>query len=526
MAAGKAPGPDGLIPDLLKISPTVSADIVHPLLFKWAATKSEPMMAKGSIATDLYKGSGSHALMPKYRSIILGSFIPKAHHGFLRGRLMALGTCLFRDSQAGGRSGGLCEIPILQMRSFSKLIKARAKSAGIGFFDVKDAYYSAIRHLLAASLAIEGDSEYLTIGMDMVHTLVQASQMLLDSPGILDDWSREDSEKTHLVELLAEAHAGAWFVVRGAEGIARPRKGTRPGDPLADVLFSVIVAPILQEIEHELGSLGILMSPQPQEHLFSDEGEIGFLSDGTFADDTCFALALPNNCPDDAFTLLADSVTIIDRAFRKRLLMPNYSPGKSALVVQTGGRYSQALKRHLLLDQESCIPIWGSDHKISIVFDYKHLGTLAAANASLGMEIAHRASRHASAYAPLRKTLVKRGLQTKAKLTYIDSFATGLLHTHAGAWEALSGSQAAKLDSLQLHSYRQAAGQIWSPKKNTVTNTEIFEKSKRVPVSALVSIDRFFFFGGWQITPPMSSGRLSIAHSAWMVLGLLRWGTT
>ena len=89
---------------------------------------------------------------------------------------MALGTCLFRDSQAGGRAGGLCEIPILQMRSFSKLIKARAKSAGIGFFDVKDAYYSAIRQLLAASLAIEGGSEFLTIGMDMVHTLVRASQ--------------------------------------------------------------------------------------------------------------------------------------------------------------------------------------------------------------------------------------------------------------------------------------------------------------------------------------------------------------
>ena len=115
------------------------------------------------------------------------------------------------------------------------------------------------------------------------------------------------------------------------------------------------------------------------------------------------------------------------------------------------------------------------------------------------MEIAHRASRHASAYAPLRKTLVKRGLHVKAKLTYIDSFATGLLHTHthAGAWEALSGPQAAKLDSLQLHFYRQAAGQIWSPKKNTATNTEIFEKSKRVPVSVQVSIDRIRFV--WRV---------------------------
>ena len=387
-------------------------------------------------------------------------------------------------TQAGGRAGGLCEIPILQMRSFSKLIKARAKSAGITFYDVKDAYYSAVRCLLAAALSLDGDNDHLTLGMDMVHSLVEASQTLLDSPGILEAWSHGDPEKEHLLAMLAEAHAGAWFVVRGTPSLARPRRGTRPGDPLADLLFSVILSPILTEIEHALSCLGVLLCPQPEEHVLSDPGCEGFLSDGTFADDTCFALALPTNLPEPAFEILSEAVTIIDNTFRKRLLVPNYAPGKSALVLQAHGRHSHALRRHLVLDKNATIPIMGSGHAINIVFDYRHIGTLAAANASLCLEIGHRASRHTAAFAPLRKALVKRNIPIKSKLMYIDSFATGLLHTHAGAWESLSGPQAAKLDALQMNTYRQAAGQVWHPKKSTATSSEILEVSAHACLSA------------------------------------------
>ena len=109
----------GLIPDLLRIAPNVAADIIHPLLVKWTITKSEPLMAKGAIAADLYKRSNSMLSMLKYRTIILSSFIPKAHHRFLTHRLLALSQCLLFDSQASGRTGGLCEIPISQMRSLA-----------------------------------------------------------------------------------------------------------------------------------------------------------------------------------------------------------------------------------------------------------------------------------------------------------------------------------------------------------------------------------------------------------------------
>lgn len=93
-----------------------------------------------------------------------------------------------------------------------------------------------------------------------------------------------------------------WGAVKGADGeIARPKEGTRPRNPLADLLFSIILAPILIEIESALSYLGLLFLPDPPVRVFTSENEIGFVSDGTFADDTCFALVLASNQPSFVF---------------------------------------------------------------------------------------------------------------------------------------------------------------------------------------------------------------------------------
>lgn len=166
------------------------------------------------------------------------------------------------------------------------------------------------------------------------------------------------------------------------------------------------------------------------------------------------------------FDKLVDATTIIGAAFRKRLLIPNYAAGKSSLAIQTSGELSRALKKFLLLAMNSQIPIR----------EYKHLGALAASNASLTLEIRNRAARHTAAYAPLRKALMRRSLPVKSKLIYVDAFATGLLHTHAGAWENLNGPQAATLDALQMDSYRAATGQNWDPATVKHSNNQILNK--------------------------------------------------
>ena len=128
-----------MIPDLMTIDPTTSAELIHPLMLKQSAAREEPLMAKGTLSSDLYKGSGSHDLMIKYRSVSLGSTIPKLHHKFLRGRLVALATQLLKDSQYGGRKGGSCELPVLLVRTFGIVMKKIGMSAAPFFFDITNA---------------------------------------------------------------------------------------------------------------------------------------------------------------------------------------------------------------------------------------------------------------------------------------------------------------------------------------------------------------------------------------------------
>lgn len=101
IAAGGAPGPDGFIPDCIKLDPTIFTELLHPLLFKMATMREEPLMSKGTVAANLFKGSGSCLLMPKYRSISLVSTIHKLSPRFLRSGCLALASALLRETQLG-----------------------------------------------------------------------------------------------------------------------------------------------------------------------------------------------------------------------------------------------------------------------------------------------------------------------------------------------------------------------------------------------------------------------------------------
>ena len=57
--SGRAPGPDGLILDLVTIDPMVSADILYPFAMKLATAREEPNVAKGAIESDLHDAAGT-----------------------------------------------------------------------------------------------------------------------------------------------------------------------------------------------------------------------------------------------------------------------------------------------------------------------------------------------------------------------------------------------------------------------------------------------------------------------------------
>ena len=63
----RPPGPDGMVPDDVSIDPATSSNMLHPFMLELATAREEPFMAKGTLATDIYKGSGSHEIIATKR---------------------------------------------------------------------------------------------------------------------------------------------------------------------------------------------------------------------------------------------------------------------------------------------------------------------------------------------------------------------------------------------------------------------------------------------------------------------------
>ena len=90
----------------------------------------------------------------------------------------------------------------------------------------------------------------------------------MSEPGILDKWAGSDPSRLHFKILLTEPMQDSSFYVEGTETLARPRKGVKPGDALADLLFSLLLAPILERIAHDLDAVGLLLRPAVAAHTF------------------------------------------------------------------------------------------------------------------------------------------------------------------------------------------------------------------------------------------------------------------
>ena len=51
-----------------------------------------------------------------------------------------------------------------------------------------------------------------------------------------------------LVQLLRDVHSHTWHVLSAHPGLTRTRRGTRPGSPLADVIFHVAMPDVTVEL--------------------------------------------------------------------------------------------------------------------------------------------------------------------------------------------------------------------------------------------------------------------------------------
>ena len=245
---GKAPGPNGIPEWIWALDSRAAARAFLPIFLKSHFRLSEPVQFKSTALIALFKGKGSPAVLANHRAIALLDGPGKALRRSLRPTFVAL--LPEPDQQQGGTPGSLLAGAHHLVRAHQQLALGLKVPAAALFLDVSSAYYRVLRQAFGKG-PLETDED-----------VAQLLALLQVPPSAL----REVCEWLSHTDLLAGAPAhctaliraflsGTFFCIRGAPGIVRTRAGSRPGDSVADLLFSLVQADFLGSVRAEIADL-------------------------------------------------------------------------------------------------------------------------------------------------------------------------------------------------------------------------------------------------------------------------------
>ena len=432
---GKAPGPNHITPDIVKAGGGPMALHLCAVMTKAAAGKHEPLAWKGGILVPLYKGKGRTDDPSSYRAIYVSNVTSKIYHGFLRSHVKDLwGRCI-DAMQQGGRARFGTDVSHHLLQAYLAWSRAKRQPMAVLFVDLHSAFYSVVRSSLFD--ADQGDD-----------LLFQALHRLGIKPADLEDIIQQvrrdhalQGLSRHGQELLQDFFHASFYQMQHVPGVTMTTRGTRPGDPLGDVLFNLAFRLVMRDARKlflDQTGLPWLGAPAPCEDL-ANPGDLppaGF-SQLAFVDDlacivhTHDAHSLPG--------LLGLMTSCLHDAARLRGLHLNYQPGKTEAMVSISGPGSRALKHQLFTEGNRELPVVSEaqSFRLRLVPFYKHLGTFLQDRAITSRDRQHRvASARKAAGQLLRPFFSKRQISAACKKHIFESLVTSkhVYQAHVWSW--------------------------------------------------------------------------------------------
>ena len=398
---GKAAGPDLITADLLKLNVPNSSRRLLPIFAKAALACRKPITFRGGCLITLAKKAYASLKCADFRSIILSSVPGKLLHRSLRRRLLQPLSEVALPLQAGALPGASPELLALYLTAFQRWAQSSQQHWAVAFFDVKQAYYRTLRQLV---VDCDSDAGVCRILYDL-GLPTQATRELRD---LLHKAATTSplAGREHLSATLRDLLTATWFKFEASELIAVTHKGTRPGDPAADVLFAFTLSALFRSIDAGLEALGLVDSlptvrQDPLVQGFDPDPRLQFVS---WADDfarpfiACSSTDLVDKvrratkcCTERAsacgieLTFGADKTAVVCGACTIRLLSDT-----GAVFQREGVGFSD--------------DVAGKYCVLPVVHAYKHLGGVFSTLAKPDLEIFMR---RAAVFGPLRPVRAK-----------------------------------------------------------------------------------------------------------------------
>lgn len=514
----KVPGPNLIPPALLKAGGSVVAKQLSVLFTKATAGSQEPMHWKGGVLIPLWKGKLAPSIASGYRSIFISNYTTKLYHQCFRAHLVRAWEQSLTHLQCGGRKGIGADIAHHIVQSHQSWCKHKAMPSAALFFDLKSAFYMVLRQ--AFTCIQSHDDAFMAAMFHFGLTPAEVNRLL--------NAAKNDEAvhglPRHMQHILQDLLHNTYFTVQGLAEPCQTTRGTRPGDPVADVLFNPCMHLILTDFRaqmEECSDVPWLGKATPLDDLEAMPAmpPEGFV-DVTFVDD-CVVLIHGRTNDRVAHTMKA-VVEALDRAAERRGLSINYERGKTEALWTVIGKGARQLKQDLHADGHSLQ--WGSADKqytLQLCHAYKHLGTWIQSHHKHSKEILARGSAAKQQYGQLaRSFFTKKCISLPVKSAIFQSLVISKMLYNVHTWSSITPKQLQTwVNHLKAPAGTLLKGLLMAPTRFMHTTDEMLACAGILPPVDQVHANRLRFLARLLgACPPITWALLhnTAGHHSWI----------
>eukprot|EP00435_Cladocopium_sp_Y103_P037245 s1928_g9.t2 len=432
LKGGKAPGPNCIPPEICKIGSAVFAQHLAPLTLKAACHGKEPLSWRGGKLVALHKGKLPTWDPSGYRSIFVSDHTAKLYHSALRRHLVRTWEHNLEHLQVGGRVGFGTDFAHHAVQAHWAHAVIRHQPAAVIFFDFQAAFYSVIRQGLFPE---ELDAQGLRSAMLRLGATVEEIDELLT-------FAHHDAAlngiDAHAAALLQDLFRNTFFTVEGVPFPCLTSKGTRPGDPVGDILFNLSMRLILKDVTAFVSQHTEATwegSPVPH-HDFTQVGSPACHAwwEIAFVDDCAISVRAPSNGQLLELVQLATAGMV--RSARKRGLVVNFESGKSEVLLNLAGVGTRAVKESLAANGSKLdVVVDQRTYQLQSVFAYRHLGTWIQQSGKQHRDVRFRLSLAKQAWGPLIKPFfTKPQISLRTKVQVLSSLVMSRYCYNVHTW--------------------------------------------------------------------------------------------
>ena len=227
--------------------------------------------------------------------------------------------------------------------------------------------------------------------------------------------------------IICDAHQQTWFTCPGSGACVETHRGSRPGSPIADLAYNILMSALLKRLQQALHQLPLLQ--QAHSSLGIPAPIVAWVDD--------IALPLPCSKAVELDTLLQQTMKVVHSVFHGFGLRLNCNRGKTEAVVQYRGPGAPAKRRDRFIHEFSQLDIPGHP-SLHIATHYTHLGLVVAQNCELRQDLKTKLGKAAAAFRSMGRAIFhnkKLAIQTRLKL--FDMLILPILFYGSGCWPLL-----------------------------------------------------------------------------------------